>query len=243
MNANALVKVIRTHSFSYVTSLINLFFPHCCTICGTPLVHGEEFLCMRCNMNLPRTHFHLLPDNPVERLFWGKMNLERATSFIYYHRGSDSSKIIHQLKYGGRKEIGEVMGRYMATEILPSGFFDGIDVLIPVPLHPKRLRDRGYNQSEWIAKGIANVTKLPIETQVIKRKKHIETQTHKTPFERWENVHQIFALQQPERIEGKHVLLIDDVLTTGATILACASTFSEIKDLKISVLTIAVAGQ
>jgi ComF family protein len=204
-------------------------------------MQGEEFICTSCNMNLPRTNYHLIQDNPVERLFWGRADLVRASSFFFYQRGSDFRKIIHQLKYAGKKEIGEVMGRYMAKEMLSSDFFKDIDIIIPVPLHPIRQRERGYNQSEWIAKGISSVTGLPIDTKKLKRIKHIETQTHKTSFERWENVQHIFKLESPDDLEGKHVLIIDDVLTTGATVAACISNFSTIKDIKISLLTLAIA--
>jgi ComF family protein len=234
---------IQKHSKSYISSLINLFFPHCCVVCGTPLVSGEKFLCTKCNIDLPRTHFHLQQDNPVERLFWGKVDICRATSFFYYYRGSDMRMIIHQLKYAGRKEIGRTLGRMMAAELEPSGFFEGVDLILPMPLHPKKLHDRGYNQSEWIAKGLNEVTQLPIDTTHVSRIKHVETQTHKTPFERWENVQQIFTIRKPEEWEGKHVLVVDDVLTTGATAIACMSSFKEVKDIRISFLSLAIAAK
>lgn len=228
---------------TYISSLINLLFPRCCTVCGSPLVRGEDFLCTSCLLNLPRTNYHLLSENPVERLFWGQITLVRATSYFYYYRGSEMRKIIHEMKYGGKKEIGEVMGRNMAAELQQSNFFDDIDLLIPIALHSKRQRMRGYNQSEWIAKGVASVTDLPIDIDAVKRVKHVETQTQKTPFERWENVQQIFQLQYPERLEGKHVLVIDDVVTTGATALAFIESFAPLKDTKVSLLTLAVAAQ
>jgi Predicted amidophosphoribosyltransferases len=152
-------------------------------------------------------------------------------------------KIIHEMKYGGKKEMGETMGRNMAAELQQSNFFDGIDLLVPVVLHPKRQRVRGYNQSEWIAKGVSYVTDLPIEMHVVTRVKHVETQTRKTPFQRWENVQQIFQLEHPERLEGKHILVIDDVVTTGATALAFIESFATLKETKVSLLTLAVAAQ
>ncbi len=228
---------------TYISSLINLLFPRCCTVCDSSLVRGEDFLCTSCLLNLPRTNYHLLSENPVERLFWGRINLIKATSYFYYYRGSEMRKIIHEMKYGGKKEIGETMGRNMAAELQQSNFFDGIDLLVPVVLHPKRQRVRGYNQSEWIAKGVSSVTNLPIEMHVVTRIKHVETQTRKTPFERWENVQQIFQLEHPERIEGKHILVIDDVVTTGATALAFIESFATLKETKVSLLTLAVAAQ
>lgn len=218
-----------------------LLFPRCCVVCGRPLAAGEDFLCALCNINLPRTGYHLQQDNPVERLFWGKIPLDRATSFFFYRKGSDYRHVLHQLKYGGQKEIGEAMGRCMASELLPSGFFEGVDVLLPVPLHRKRQRKRGYNQSEWIARGVAAVVGLPVCTAAVERTANTDTQTHKSAFERWQNVEGIFELRQPEVLEGKHVLIIDDVLTTGATTVGCASCLLQVKGVRISVLTLAMA--
>lgn len=243
MNENELFGVIREYSKSYINSLINLFFPHCCIICGIPLMQSEDFLCMHCHATLPRTHFDSLIDNPVERMFYGKAKIEKASSFLYYQRGSEIKKIIYQLKYAGRKEIGEIIGKYMATEISSSGFFDDIDIIIPLPLHRNRLNKRGYNQSEWIAKGISTITHIPINNNIVMRVKDVDSQTHKTTFDRWKNVQQIFSLAQPELIKDMHILLVDDVLTTGATILSCATTIQKAENVKVSVLTLAVAAQ
>lgn len=225
----------------WLYSFISLLFPRCCVVCGRSLAKGEECICAMCNINLPRTNYHLQKDNQVEQLFWGKIPLERATSFFFYRKGSDFRQILHQLKYGGQKEIGAIMGRYMASELTVSGFFEGIDVIIPVPLHKRKQRIRGYNQSEWIARGISAVTGIRIDTEVIVRRKHTDTQTRKSTFERWENVDGIFELHHAESLKGKHLLVVDDVLTTGATTVACASRLVEIEGVRISVLTLAVA--
>lgn len=225
----------------WLYSFISLLFPRCCVVCGRSLAKGEECICAMCNINLPRTNYHLQKDNQVEQLFWGKIPLERATSFFFYRKGSDFRQILHQLKYGGQKEIGAIMGRYMASELTVSGFFEGIDVIIPVPLHKRKQRIRGYNQSEWIARGISAVTGICIDTEVIVRRKHTDTQTRKSTFERWENVDGIFELHHAESLKGKHLLVVDDVLTTGATTVACASRLVEIEGVRISVLTLAVA--
>lgn len=186
---------------------------------------------------MPRTHYHLVKDNPVERYFWGQIPIERATAYIYYSKGSDYRLIVHKLKYNGRKEIGEIMGRYMATELLESGFFEGIDLLIPVPLHLKKLKSRGFNQSEWIAHGISAITRIPIDSSSVTREIYTETQTHKSIFERRENMENAFRICYPERFRNKHILIVDDVLTTGSTIISCASAFSAVENLRISVLT------
>lgn len=225
----------------WLGSFLSLLFPRCCVVCGRPLAKGEECLCTMCNIELPRTDYHLRKDNPVEKLFWGKVPLERATSFYFYRKGSDFRQILHQLKYGGQKGIGAIMGRYMAAELQQSGFFEGVDVILPVPLHKKKQQIRGYNQSEWIARGITAVTGIPIDTEAVVRRKNTETQTRKSSLERWENVEGIFELHRAETLVGKHILIVDDVLTTGATTVECASCLTGIEGIRISVLTLAVA--
>lgn len=225
----------------WFSSLFHLFFPRCCAVCGKPLVEGEEAICIRCNMDMPRTNYHELKDNFVECMFWGKIPLERATSYFFYRKGSDFRKIVHRLKYGGRKDLGVIMGRFMAAELLQTAFFEGMDVIVPVPLHPRKRRARGYNQSECIARGVSQVTSIPMDTSSAIRETHTQTQTHKTTYERWENVDGIFKVHHPERFIGKHVLIVDDVLTTGATTTACANAFSGVAGIRISVLTLAVA--
>lgn len=224
-------------------ALFELFFPRCCVVCGKPLGKGEEGICTSCNIALPRTGYHLLEDNPVEQLFWGKIPLQHATSFFFYRKGSSFRRILHQFKYGGQKTLAQSMGRYMAAELAASGFFEGIEVLIPVPLHLRKEKYRGYNQSEYIARGIWEVTGISLNKDSIVREKYTDTQTRKTAYERWENVAGVFALRYPDRFVGKHILLIDDVLTTGATTVACASVFKEVEGIRISVLTLAVAGE
>ena len=208
----------------WLYSFLSLWFPRCCVVCGGSLAKGEECICTMCNINLPRTDYHLRKDNPVEKLFWGKFPLERATSFFFYRKGSDF-----------------IMGRYMASELQASDFFHGVDVIIPIPLHKKKQQIRGYNQSEWISRGIMAVTGIPVDTEAIIRRKNTETQTQKSALERWENVDGIFELHRSEYLAGKHILIVDDVLTTGATTVACASRLAEIEGVRISVLTLAMA--
>ncbi|MCI6212279.1 ComF family protein [Bacteroides heparinolyticus] len=226
---------------TWLVSFVRLFFPCRCAVCGNALQEGEEGICMKCNMDIPRTNFHLHADNIVERMFWGKIPLVRASSFFYYRKGSDFRNIPHLLKYGGRQDLGKTMGRFMTAELLPVDFFRDIDVILPVPLHPHKQKSRGYNQSECIARGISDVTGISVDTSSLSRKKHTGTQTRKSAYERWVNVDGIFCLHCPERFAGKHVLIVDDVLTTGATITACADAFKDVEGVRFSILTLAVA--
>lgn len=226
---------------TWFLSFIRLFFPRLCAVCGGTLQEGEEAICIRCNIDMPRTNYHAYKDNLVECMFWGKMPLVRATSFFFYHKGSDFRRILHKLKYGGRKDLGETMGHFMAAELMTADFFRDVDVIVPVPLHPRKQKLRGYNQSEYIARGVASVTGIPMDATSVLRKKHTETQTRKSAYARWENVDGIFLLRCPERFTGKHILLVDDVLTTGATVTSCADAFGKVEGISISVLTLAVA--
>jgi ComF family protein len=192
-------------------------------------------------MGMPRTNFHQQQGYLTEQLFEGSFSFVRTTSFSFYETGSRFNEILYQMKYKGNKELGEVMGNCMARELLSSGFFEGIDMLVPVPLHPEKLKCRGYNQSERIAVGISHVTGIPVITSYLERIKNTDTQTHKSAIERRENVEGIFLLQNLLFFSGKHILIVDDVLTTGATIMSFASIFQEVKDIRISVFTMAIA--
>jgi ComF family protein len=176
----------------------------------------------------------------MERLLQKHVLLVRATSFFFYSKGSRFNEIIYQLKYKGNKELGEIMGRYMATELLPSGFFNDIDMLIPIPLHPKKRKLRGYNQSEQIAQGLSHITGIPVITSHSEKGKNTDTQTRKSAIGRQENMQGAFRLHDPAFFTGKHVLIVDDVLTTGATIGEFISAFQDIEDVRMSVFTMAI---
>lgn len=222
--------------------LWHLFFPKECLLCGGRLPKGVRGLCSECLAGLPRTLLHQQKDNLVERNFFGKFPVERATSFLYYAKGGDVSRLLYELKYYGNQEIGRVMGRIMAAELMDSHFFDGIDLIVPVPLHKRKERRRGYNQSRCLAEGISAVTGVPLRADVVIRSRFTDTQTRKGAYERWENVRELFVCVSSEVLNGKHILLVDDVLTTGATIVSCADAFGGIPGLHISVLTLALAG-
>ena len=198
-------------------------------------------LCIACNWHLPRTYQHLTPrDNLLCRLYWRKVPIERAAAWFYYAAKSPVSKAIYNMKYHHRAIIGEQLGYMMAKEIAPEGFFDGVDCLIPVPLTPARKRQRGYNQSRCIAEGVARITGIPILDKVLIRTHFAGSQTKADVQMRQENVQHAFQLTRPQAIKGCHVLLIDDVVTTGATTLACAKALAEAEGVIISVLALGV---
>ncbi|MEG1545792.1 MAG: ComF family protein [Bacteroides sp.] len=218
---------------------LHLLFPQSCVVCGGRLLSQDKYVCFHCKAEMPLVRDRLLKGNEVEQRFWGQLPIERASSLFYYIHENNYRRIVIQLKYNGQEEIGEVMGKYMADGLLQTDFFEGIEVIIPVPLHPKKRRLRGYNQSECIALGVSQTTNIPLDTVTVERKVANVTQTHKNHQERWDNVENIFAVIYPERIQGKHILLIDDVLTTGATLLSCAGEISKVSGVKISILTLA----
>jgi ComF family protein len=227
--------------YDIVDDFLSLIFPRLCQACGDHLMRNENIICTECYILIPRTNFHLVPDNPVAQMFWGRCVIEKASSFSFYLRGSRMRNLIHNMKYKGQKEIGYELGKLYSSSFKLSGFSDDFDLIIPVPLHPTKLRKRGYNQSEYIANGIAEVTGIQVENRCLKRIAGIGTQTKSTRFDRWINVEGIFIIEHPELIKGKHVLLVDDVITTGSTIESCANELHKIENVKVSVVSLAAA--
>jgi len=196
---------------------------------------------LHCLHHIPRTNFHLDPDNPVARLFYGKVNIERATSYFYFSKGSKYQTLLHDLKYKGMKELGEEIGKHFAIDLQQSPEFRSVDIICPVPLHPSKEKKRGYNQSWWIASGIAKQMNKELSSDNLHRITATETQTRKSRFARWQNVEGIFELSNPEAFSEKHILLIDDVVTTGATLEACAAAILSTTNAKVSIATLATA--
>lgn len=221
--------------------LLHLFFPRLCLLCQEPLVEGEEEICLRCLSDLPRTRFDSAYQNPVTYLFLGKVEIEKAYAFLHYEKGGRVQAWIHALKYHNRKQAGFLLGRLCALAYSEIGGFEGVDVLLPVPLHPRKQRLRGYNQAEWIARGISSIVTLPIDTTTLCRTRATDTQTHRHLYQRWKNVHDVFALTDPLSLQGKHILLIDDVITTGSTLAACVEALSHIPGARVSVLGMGLA--
>lgn len=225
----------------YLDDLLELLYPSLCITCSERLNSQETYLCMKCWMDLPVSRFHIEPDNKVAQLFWGRVKIEHATSYFQYRKGSRYQNLIHFIKYKGLKELGLETGKRFGDVLAESSTFSNISLLVPVPLHKKKQKRRGFNQSEWIAMGIASVLQKPIVPDNLFRQIFTPTQTRKNRFERWQNVDGIFGVKNPEEFEGKHILLIDDVVTTGSTLEACAWELLKIKDVKVSVATLAFA--
>ena len=220
---------------------MDLISPRLCVVCGNRLAVTEETLCSKCYLHLPRTDFaNDLYENVMAKLFWGQIKLEKATALFYYEPHAETARILYELKYKNHPEIGVVMGRMMAKELMKSGLFEDIDALVPVPLAKKRERERGYNQSLELAKGVSEVTGLPIANLVIRRTKFVGSQTKRGRWERNENVEHVFELVD-DNISDQHLLLIDDVVTTGATVIACAKEMQKASNVRISVLALGFA--
>jgi len=225
---------------SFLHDFACLVFPGYCAACGCALFRNEEILCLRCYSALPRTGFHNDPENEVAQMFWGRVPVRHATSFMYFIKGSHYQHILHELKYKGQKNIGIVMGRMFGNELKNTAFSE-VDLIHPVPLHKAKLRKRGYNQSELIARGIAEILQKPVETRIFSRKVDTSSQTHKTRYERWENVSRIFSCEDPDSIRLRHILLVDDVITTGATLEAIASCVLAVEGTSVSLASLAFA--
>jgi len=220
---------------------ISLLFPRLCYACGNHLLRNEHLICTECFVVIPRTGYHTVEDNPVAQLFWGRCKIEKAAAFSYYNKGSRIRKLIHNLKYKGIKEIGYELGRMYGLSLNDSGFINDVDLIIPVPLHPSKKRIRGFNQSETISMGIADSTHLPLDIKSLTRKMVSATQTKRSRFDRWTNVDGIFQVIDAQAIAEKHILLVDDVITTGSTIESCTNELLKIQGVRVSVVALAFA--
>jgi len=223
-----------------VVNFVSLIYPELCVVCGDPLVEGEKFFCFDCFLKLPKTNYHLLHENQAIERLAGKISLEKASAYFYYNKGGIAQKLIAEIKYKGNRNLGEWIGNYLAKEMIMSGFFDGIDYMVPVPLHRSKEKKRGFNQAEIIAAGIAQVTKIQLETTNVFRVKANTTQTKKGLFDRWQNARNLFRQKNPDLFKDKHILIIDDVLTTGSTLDAVAQSLLQSQGVKISILTLAI---
>jgi ComF family protein len=221
--------------------LISLFYPETCAACSTLLHRNEETVCLSCRFLLPDTGYEHITDNPVARIFWGRIRFEQVGAIYFFSKKGKVQHLIHELKYKGNRDAGLFLGREMGKRLAASELYHNIDYLVPVPLHARRQSKRGFNQSEVIARGIMKETGWKLDTTNLIRSGATETQTRKSRSARWENVKDIFQLQNPTRFSGKHILLIDDVITTGSTLEACALALSAAENIRVSVAAAACA--
>jgi ComF family protein len=235
------LKDLRLKIVNTLSPLIHLFYPHICLGCSTDILEEDHPICLMCLSQLPHTEFALYAENPVEKLFWGRLQLNGAFSEFYFNKGNVIQSLIHELKYKGNKSIGLYLGRIMAGSLKQSNRFRNIDALVPLPLFSDKEKRRGYNQSLLICEGVSGVMNIPIITDNVIRERATETQTKKKRKERWQNVEDSFKVKRPGELENKHILLIDDVLTTGATLDACASEILKVPGITLSIATLAYA--
>ena len=220
---------------------VSLFYPQLCLSCGKNITPDQDAICISCQVKLPKTGFHLEKENLFTDRFWGRINIESGTSFYHFAKSGRVQHLIHNLKYKGKSEVGIKLGNLYGKVLKKSPLYETVDIIIPVPLHPKKELKRGYNQSDMFAKGLAEAMELEWNKNVLIRTKMTETQTKKSRLERLENVHDVFKVSNADILKNKHILIVDDVLTTGATLEACATKILEIPNTKVSLATIAFA--
>lgn len=222
-----------------IKDLISLIYPQACVICPGDLADGEQFICSECRYHLPKTGFHHLADNPVAKHFWGRVPVEAATAYFYFNKGLKVQELVHHVKYRGKKDLGIFLGNMFGAELKASPFAEKINIVIPVPLHEKKLKRRGFNQSYVIARGIAEALGAHCAPATVKRAIATDTQTRKSRIKRWENVEDKFEVTDAEAIKDKHILLVDDVVTTGSTLEACAQAILKVPGTHVSIAALA----
>lgn len=218
----------------------SLFYPKYCFACGRKMAGNEVMVCSECSLHLPCTDYHTYSPNPMEKLFFGRVPVEAATAYFHFKKGGGVQSLVHNLKYREHPEIGRYFGRLLGYHLAEHEILSSVDAIVPVPLHPKKQRKRGYNQSEAIAVGISDSLQKPVWNQVLARKVFTDTQTKRSTFQRWENVSEIFAVTETERIGGCHLLLVDDVVTTGATLEAAAQVLKKVEGVRVSLAALAM---
>ncbi len=226
---------------SIFSDTVHLFYPKICTGCGSDLLSDDQLLCLLCINQLPHTNFAQHANNPLEKIFWGRIPLLAAHSEFYFAKETLIQELIHQLKYRGNEDIGYFLGQLIGNSLLNSNRFKNLDYLIPLPLFPEKERKRGFNQATIICNGISAQMNIPVMKDNVIRRRFTETQTKKHRTERWENVADSFQVKKPNLLSGKNILLVDDVVTTGATLEACGNAIAQSANIKLSVATLSMA--
>ncbi len=221
----------------------HLLYPHICVGCGSDIIKDENLLCLQCVDALPHTNFAIHSNNPVEKIFWGRLPLTAAMSEFYFAKGTLIQNLVHEFKYRGNKEVGTYLGAMMGISLQNTNRFRKIDAIVPLPLYADKEHKRGFNQATILCNGISETMNLPVITGNVIRKRFTETQTKKHRTERWKNVESSFEINNTAQLKGKNVLLVDDVVTTGATLEACGIEILNIGDVQLSVATLAYASK
>ena len=224
-----------------IGDLLDLLYPRLCAACGCQHPPEGSALCIACQIDLPRTDYHLFRENPLTRRFTGRFALETATSMFYYVKDTPVQDMLHRIKYQGRKEAAWSLGQHYGRELRTSGLYETIDMVVPVPLHPHREHQRGYNQSAWWGRGLSEGLGVESNERGLVRVRKTESQTNKSRQDRLLNTREAFVVRKPSRLKGRHILLVDDVMTTGATLEACALPLLTLPGVRISIATLAVA--
>ena len=224
-----------------IQDFISLIFPHFCLMCEEGLVKEEKLICMYCRHKLPKTDSHKDAENFIARKFWGKLPLKHAWAYLKFSKKGQVQRALHKLKYDGYAEVGELLGFWYGHELKEQGLHTEFDIILPVPLHISKFKKRGYNQSDTIAKGMSEAMAVEWDSKVLVKNVASETQTKKKRLERWENVEKVFEIKDHQKIAGKRILLVDDVVTTGSTLEACGRLLLEEGSKEISIAAIASA--
>lgn len=223
----------------FLNDLLSIFYPEICVSCNNLLTTQEKTICINCLHDLPYTNFSTEKGNLVEKTFYGRILVENATALLYFHKKGNVQELIHALKYRNQQQVGTLLGNFLGDELLKSKRFSNINCIVPVPLHPKKLKKRGYNQVTNFGKSIAEKLNIPLIENVLIKTSSNKTQTKKIRFDRWKNANDLFIVKNEKLIENKHILLIDDIITTGATLEACYKALHKINNLKISIASMA----
>lgn len=222
--------------------IFNLFFPPLCPMCGEKMEHGSGIICARCRWEIPLTGFGSQIENPVCKMFWGHLPIVNASAFAYFIQDGRFRRLIHSFKYRDAWRLAYDMGLWYGHELREGGLYADVDIVVPVPLHLRKRLKRGYNQSEYIARAIAKALSVEVDTRSVVRRVHNKSQTQRKKSERWDNVKGIFKVGNTQSLSGKHILLVDDVLTTGATIISCGEAICRaVPDCRLSIATLAVS--
>ncbi len=224
-----------------IKNLLNLLFPKLCYACQSFLNDNEQHICTQCRHELPLTNFNVIENNAIEKLLYGRAPIEQATAMLWFKKKGIVQQLLHNLKYKGHEDIGLFLGQWFGEELRDLNTFNKVDVVVPVPLHKSRQRKRGYNQVHKFAQAIADKLQVDYNATVLQKTKATETQVFKDRLKRWNDNQTIFSVANTNDLKGKHILLVDDVITTGATIEACANALLKIEGIKISVATMAIA--